>query len=87
MKDRAALSQSKGLQNRRLPSSIANKVPQDYHKDRLRANTVTGGSMKRSASHQPISSRDEMDGGMTDEERKQRVSMVLHIYVANDFRS
>lgn len=82
--DRAALSQSKGLQNRRLPSTVASKVPEDYS-SRRRAQTYVApsSSMKRSAT-QPLSgsgSRNDVDGGgntapeLTEDEKRQRVSM------------
>lgn len=79
-KDRAALSQSKGLQNRRLPSNVAGKVPDDYS-ERRRANTHSGGSMNKAISRPPVQvthtqeERDMVDGEpeMSEEERKQKV--------------
>lgn len=75
-KDRAALSQSKGLQNRRLPSSIAGKVPEDYS-ERRRSNTYAG-KVGRTA-RQTMEESDSVDGvtpeiTISEEERKQRVS-------------
>ena len=80
-KDRAALSQSKGLQNRRLPSNLASKVPEDYS-ERRRANTYAG-NLKRpgkrpSPSPLAMDGHDSIDGPvspeLSEDERKQRVS-------------
>ncbi len=69
LKDRAALSQSKGLQTRRLPKNYVSKVPVDYA-DRRRAQSYTALSTALSS--------EGTDGGSTpeisEEERKQRVS-------------
>ncbi len=79
-KDRAALSQSKGLQNRRLPKDLAAKLPDDYQA-RRRAQTYT--PVKRSSSEASRGTRrsiEEPDFGarlrdseMTEEERKRKV--------------
>lgn len=82
-KDRAALSQSKGLQNRRLPANLVNKVPEDYSK-RRRANSFTGGAKKavRSPAKQPAKAMEDtesVDGieiTISEEERRQKVSRV-----------
>ena len=71
-KDRAALSQSKGLQNRRLPKTFASKVPDDYQ-SRRRALTYTTGDQKvagRQSFEETDSWRDEE---MTEEERQRKV--------------
>ena len=81
-KDRAALSQSKGLQNRRLPKNLVNKVPEDYSEQRRRANTFAVGGARRAASHSPVrqpekimEDTESVDGGeiISEEERRQRV--------------
>ena len=78
-KHKAYLSQGKGLQSRRLPSNLAEKVPEDYSA-RRRAQTYASSDLKRSARSVPSLSptREETDSGdsmsaMTDEERKQKV--------------
>ena len=68
-KDRAALSQSKGLQNRRLPSNVAGKVPEDYS-ERRRANTYSE-NIKRTAKQPAM---EDTDSPISEEERKQRVN-------------
>lgn len=79
-KDRAALSQSKGLQNRRLPKSIAGKVPEDYS-ERRRANTYSG-KVQRSVK-QPM--EDSVDGPeMSEEERKQKNLAKLGVQQSNN---
>ena len=80
-KDRAALSQSKGLQNRRLPANLVNKVPEDYS-ERRRCNTYSGAAKKAvgSPAKQPAKGMEDsesVDGGesiISEEERRQRVS-------------
>jgi len=76
-KDRAALSQSKGLQNRRLPSNVAGKVTDDYS-ERRRCNTHTGGLTRSTKKPAAAMDNDSVDGGfpeitMSEEERKQKV--------------
>ena len=78
-KHKAYLSQGKGLQSRRLPSNLAEKVPEDYSA-RRRAQTYASSDLKRSTRSIPSLSptREETDSGdsmsaMTDEERKQKV--------------
>ena len=79
-KHKAYLSQGKGLQSRRLPSNLADKVPEDYSA-RRRAQTYaspTPSSGPLRAVH-PGSPAivEETDSGsaMTEEERKQKVSL------------
>ena len=88
-KHKASLSQSKGLQSRRLPSNVAEKVPDDYSARRRAqtyssTSTTTGGlrpTGRFAASLSP--SREETDSGgepvMTDEERKKKVRNKLCI--------
>ena len=81
-KERAALSQSKGLKDRRLPANFASKVPEDYQ-ERRRANTYNFGSQKsseRGAGALDRSLVEETDSGilggeeaMTEEERRKKV--------------
>ncbi len=78
-KHKAYLSQGKGLQSRRLPSNLAEKVPEDYSA-RRRAQTYGASELRRSARSVPSLSptREETDSGdsmsaMTDEERKKKV--------------
>lgn len=78
-KDRAALSQSKGLQNRRLPSNVAGKVPDDYT-ERRRLNTYAG-NVKKTV-NRPLKAMEDHDGvspEISDDERKQRVNMHIHM--------
>lgn len=84
-KDKAALSQSKGLQNRRLPKNLVNKVPEDYVEQRRRSNTYAAGAKRvgRSPVKQPLKAMEEVesvDGGevtISEEERRQRVSQLV----------
>ncbi len=81
-KDRAALSQSKGLQSRRLPRELATKIPDDYQA-RRRAQTYSSSvQISRSVSDAVRGTRrsiEEPDFGtslredMTEEERKRKV--------------
>ena len=85
-KHKAYLSQGKGLQSRRLPSNLAEKVPEDYSA-RRRAQTYASSDLKRSGRSAPSLSptREETDSGgdsmsaMTDEERKQKVMTEMKI--------
>ena len=79
-KHKAFLSQGKGLQTRRLPSNLVEKVPEDYSA-RRRAQTYgatqTAG-LTRSARSVPslspsVEETDSSEPVMTDEERKQKV--------------
>ena len=86
-KHKAYLSQGKGLQSRRLPSNLAEKVPEDYSV-RRRAQTYSTNTteLRRSGRSVPSLSptREETDSGdsmsaMTDEERKQKVKKYTYM--------
>ena len=82
-KDRAALSQSKGLQNRRLPKSVANKVPEDYDKIR-RSNTYSSSTKRAVKPDKAMENSDSVDGiseEISEEERKQRVRLMAYVCV------
>ena len=74
-KERAALSQSKGLQNRRLPAHLVSKVPEDYA-SRRRALTYSVGDVSRNPRlltkgfEETDSVKEE---AMTEEEKKKKV--------------
>ena len=78
-KDRAALSQSKGLQNRRLPGQFASKVPEDYA-SRRRALTYSVGDVSRNP-RLLVQGFEETDSvreeEMTEEEKKKKVCVCV----------
>ena len=69
--NRASLSQSRGLQNRRLPSNVAGKVPADYA-SRRRTRMYTG--MSSGDELDDDGNTDEVSHELTAEERRQMVS-------------
>jgi len=79
-KDRAALSQSKGLQNRRLPGHLVSKVPDDYALQR-RALTYSIGEVSTNPRMlaQGFDDTDSLRGDeeMTEEERKKKVCVCV----------
>ena len=78
-KDKAALSMSKGLQNRRLPSHLATRIPDDYSVARRRRftndDTLAGQPTKL-----PKYSHDDTNYGvapeLTEAERQEKVCAV-----------
>ena len=79
-KHKAYLSQGKGLQSRRLPSNLVEKVPEDYSV-RRRAQTYGAtatsdhkGLPRLVHSLSPsVEETDSSEAAMTEEERKQKV--------------
>ncbi len=71
-KDRAALSQSKGLQSRRLPKSYISKVPSDYA-ERRRAQSYSALSKVNQVEETDGNTRRISTPEMSEEDRKQRV--------------
>ena len=75
-KDKAALSMSKGLQNRRLPSHFVTKIPDDYTEVRRRRFTNDDG-IAGHPTKSPKYSHDDTNYSMTPElteaERQEKV--------------
>ena len=87
-KDRAALSQSKGLKDRRLPANLATKVPDDYQARRRSKSYSTGDLKRKEKLARPYDATDsglkEESEEMSAEERKKKVGMVLWLFCGDD---
>ena len=81
MKDKAALSMSKGLQTRRLPSHIAEVVPKDYAEQRRRHNTYsqsgsTASPRRMRAAVSTPTVKEEEEEEPSEEEKQKKVRTV-----------